>query len=128
MPNTDLTPLDPAACKDVDTKGKTKALVLAYGKASENESLSHFKKVLQDHQAAMQADVDAAAEQEVKKASKAKRKSVDASALTEDVDEMDVDEDQEAVKPKSKKRKKEAVDGDEGEEKASYALVYTTQC
>lgn len=117
MPNTDLTSLDPTTCAGVDPKGKSKVLVAAYEKASENQSLDHFKKVLQDHQEALQADAEAQAEREAKKASKAKRKSVDASALTEDADEMEVDEAPEAAKPKSKKRKKEAADGDDGEEK-----------
>ena len=122
MPNTDLTSLDPTACAGVDPKGKSKVLVAAYEKASENQSLDHFKKVLQDHQEAIQADAEAQAERDAKKASKAKRKSVDASALTEDADEMEIDEEQEAAKPKSKKRKKEAADGEEGEEKASYSF------
>lgn len=118
MPNTDLTKLDPSECANVDSKGKSKNLVAAFAQAAQNQSLDHFKQVLQDHQAALQEDANRQAEREAKKATKAKRKS-DASALAEDGDDMDVDEEQEAPKPKSKKRKKEAADSDEAEEKVS---------
>lgn len=117
--NTDLTPLDPTTCNHVEPKGKSKNLIAAYEVASKNQSLDYYKKVLQDHQAAVQEEAEAQAERDAKKASKAKRKSVDASALAENEDEMDVDEEEPAPKSKSKKRKKE-VESDEAEEKVSH--------
>jgi len=121
--NTDLTPLDPTTCSDVEAKGKTKQLLAAYATAAENQSLGHYKKVLQDHQEAVQAEAEAQAERETKKASKGKRKSdaarSDAAArLSEDVGDMSINEEEVAPKPKSKKRKKEP-DSDEDEEKVS---------
>ena len=115
MVNTDLTPLDPDTCKDPETKGKSKILLAAYEEAAESHSLAYYKGVLNDHQAALQADKDAGPAQDTKK-SKSKRKSVDTSALAADVDEMDIDEDTVADKPKSKKRKKDA-EADDAEEK-----------
>lgn len=118
MPNTDLTPLDPSTIDTGDTKGKSKPLVAAYVKASENNDLQHYKDMLADHQKAVKEEQEVQAERDAKKSAKGKRKSVDATAaVADDDDEMDVDEDEEAPKPKSKKRKKEA-DSD-GEEKVS---------
>ncbi|KAI4136665.1 MAG: hypothetical protein LQ341_005508 [Variospora aurantia] len=115
MPNTDLTPLDPASIDTDDTKGKSKPLVAAYAKASEDNDLQHFKDMLADHQKAVKEEQEAQAERDAKKSAKGKRKSVDTAAAADDEDEMDIDEDEEEPKPKSKKRKKEA-DSD-GEEK-----------
>lgn len=116
MPNTDLTPLDPASIDTDDTKGKSKPLVAAFAKAAEDNDLQHYKDMLADHQKAVKEEQEAQAERDAKKSAKGKRKSVDASAVAaDDEDEMDVDEDEEEPKPKSKKRKKEA-DSD-GEEK-----------
>lgn len=117
MPNTDLTPLDPASIDTDDTKGKSKPLVAAYAKASEDNDLQHFKDMLADHQKAVKEEQEAQAERDAKKSAKGKRKSVDTAAAADDEDEMDIDEDEEEPKPKSKKRKKEA-DSD-GEEKVS---------
>ena len=117
MVNTDLTPLNVAQCKEPDTKGKTKLLLAAYEIASEEHDLEYFKAMLSDHQAAVDADQEAEAARAAKKASKSKRKSVDASAATDDADEMDIDEAATTEKPKSKKRKKEQAPGDEAEEK-----------
>lgn len=115
MPNTDLTPLDTDTIDTDDTKGKSRPLVAAYAKAHENNDLQHFKDMLADHQKALKEEQDAQAERDAKKATKAKRKSVDASAATADEeDEMDIDAEEEEPKPKSKKRKKEAdSDGDD---------------
>ncbi|KAL8796721.1 MAG: hypothetical protein Q9195_001111 [Heterodermia aff. obscurata] len=115
VPNTELTPLEPDQCKDADSKGKKQDLVAAYAIAAEAHSLDYYKGLLNDHQAALEADKEAKAERDAKKAKKS-RKSVDTSALAEDADEMDVDEEVAAEKPKTKKRKKE-VDSDEAEEK-----------
>ncbi|MCJ1378195.1 hypothetical protein MMC17_001291 [Xylographa soralifera] len=115
--NSELSPLTPEECKDIADKGKSKSLLEAYKIASEGHDLAYFKAMLADHMAAMQEDADEKAEREAKKASKAKRKSGQVSAVTaddEDADEMDVDEDGAESKPKSKKRKKSLEsDGDE---------------
>ena len=97
----------------------------AYAIAAENHSLDYYKGLLNDHQAALEADKEAKAERDVKKAKKS-RKSVDASALADDADQMDVDEEVTAEKPKTKKRKKD-VDSDEAEEKVSI-LIYRLRC
>lgn len=108
--------MDPEQCKDTDPKGKKQDLASAYAIAAHNHSLDYYKGLLNDHQAALEADKEAKAERDAKKASKSKRKSVDTSALVDDADEMDVDE--VAPEKKSKKRKKEA-DSDATEEKVS---------
>ena len=115
MPNTDLTPLDPAECKSLETKGKAKNLLAAYQEAAEHRSLDYYKGLLNEHQAALEADLDTETAQEKKKP-KSKRKSVDTSALNDDADQMDVDEEAVASKPKSRKRKKE-TEVDEAEQK-----------
>ena len=112
IPNTELTLLDIEAAKEPTEKGKSKLLLAAYEKAAENQPLQHYKDMLADHQKALQEDMDAQAERDAKKASKSKRKSMDASALVDEGDEMDIDEAPSAEKPKSKKRKKDAVDSD----------------
>lgn len=120
MPNTDLTPLDPASIDTTDTKGKSKPLVAAYVKASEDNDLQHYKDLLEDHQKAVEEEQKAQVEQDAKRSTKPKRKSVGATAAAaaaDDEDEMDVDEEEAAPKPKSKKRKKEAES--DGEEKVS---------
>ena len=111
MPNTDLTPLDPQACKEVSEKGKTKSLIGAYSIAAEDHDLDYFKAMLADHQRAMQEDAELRAERDAKKQKKGKRKSTDAAEEGEDVDMEDVGEaeagdDGVDSKPKSKKRKK----------------------
>ncbi|KAL4888656.1 hypothetical protein BDV59DRAFT_196274 [Aspergillus ambiguus] len=119
IPNTDLTPIDAAACKDVSQKNKGKLLLSAYAVAAEGHDLQHFKELLADHQRALeqeeeereaQAAAKAAAKAE-KDAKKNKRKSMDV-ADDEDVDMEDADT---AKKSKSsKKRKKDAeAEGDE---------------
>lgn len=110
MPNTDLTPLDPEACKDFPEKGKSKSLIAAYEIAAEQHDLAYFKEMLADHQRAMQEDAEVRAEREAKKQKKNKRKSNDAAEDGEDVDMEeagDVEEEEGPdSKPKSKKRKK----------------------
>ena len=117
--NTELTPLDPADCKNVVDKGKSKHLLEAYKIAADNHDLSYFKEMLVDHMNAMQEDAEIKAEKEAKKANKAKRKSMDtaaAGANNGDVGEMDVDEEAGDSKPKAKKRKK-SLDSDGVEDK-----------
>ena len=116
MPNTDLTPLNLDEIKNAEMKGKTKLLAAAYAIAAEDHSLDHYKTMLSDHQAAVDADAEAEAERQAKKASKSKRKSVDASAAGND-DEMDVDEETTTQKSKSKKRKKDAQEDDDADQK-----------
>ncbi|KAJ5919041.1 hypothetical protein N7466_009984 [Penicillium verhagenii] len=118
--NTNLTPLDPAECKDISEKNKTKQLIGAFKVASEGHDLEHFKSLLNDHQAALQQEIEdeereeeekakAKADKEAEKANKKnKRKSKGA--------ETDVEmEDVEAAKPSkaTKKRKKDETDVEE---------------
>ena len=128
MVNTDLTPLDPAQCKSAETKGKSKLLLAAYEIAGEDHDLGHYKAMLRDHQAAVDADMEAEAAQETKKAGKSKRKSVDVSAAAEDPDDMDIDEGPVKEKPKSKKRKKEIQDDDIEEKVISLYSKCVTHC
>ncbi|MCJ1306526.1 hypothetical protein MMC25_000169 [Agyrium rufum] len=118
IPNTELNPLDPEDCKSVPEKGKQKALIEAYGIASESHDLAYFKQMLKDHMSAIEEDLrlqaEKAAEREAKKAKAAKRKSGVADTEEVEEDEMEVDEEGEA-KSKSKKRKKS--DESETEEK-----------
>ena len=85
-------------------------MIQAYNVAAENHDLQHFKTVLQDHQQALQRDIEereARAAAKAAKADKKKRKSTDA-AKDDDVDMDDAGDDEEAPKSKgSKKRKKE---------------------
>lgn len=118
MPNTELTPLDIESVTEPLEKGKSKLLLAAYEKATEQHDLDYFKEMLVDHQKAIQEDQEAQAEKEAKKASKAKRKSVDTAAQAVNEDEMDIDEEIPEPKPKSKKRKKE-LETDVGDEKVS---------
>lgn len=118
MPNTDLTPIAPEDCKDVDPKGKSKPLQDAYRIASEDHVLQDFKDILSEHQEAVNEDIARKEEKEAKKvakAEKARRKSEVAAAADED--DMDIDE-EEVAKPKSKKRKK-AVESDDEDEKVT---------
>ena len=98
MPNTDLTPISSDECKDVVEKGKSKLLQEAYGIAAQDHDLDHYKKMLAEHQEAMQEDLDRKADKEAKKAEKEgkKRRKSEVAA-----DEMDIDEEEEGA-PKSK--------------------------
>jgi hypothetical protein len=106
VPNTQLTPLDPADCKDVSEKNKAKGLIAAYKVAAEGHDLQYFKSLLADHQAALQQEIDEAEAEETakatakaEKAKKSKRKSKGAET---DVEMEDADE----KKPKSSKKRK----------------------
>ena len=116
IPNTELTPLDITsdAVKNPPEKGKSKTLLAAYAKAAEASDLGVFKKMLADHQQAIEEDLAAQEERAAKKAEKTK-KSKSSEAAGDDEDGMDVDEDESAEKPKSKKRKKAADDSDADE-------------
>ncbi|BCS21324.1 PWWP domain protein [Aspergillus puulaauensis] len=110
IPNTDLSPLDPATCKDVSEKGKAKSLVAAYGVAAEGHDLAHFKEMLADHQRAIQqeeeereaAAASKAAAKAERDAKKNKRKSMDIQ------DDVDVEDEGGKPAKSSKKRKKDA--------------------
>ena len=118
MPNTDLQPLTPDACKDVPEKGKGKALLEAYKIAAEGYDLTHFKEILAEHQEQLAEDKQRQKEREAKKAAKSKRKSgASVAAGNDDEDEMDVDDEEVEEKPKSKKRKKAAETDGEDDEK-----------
>ncbi|KAL4981614.1 hypothetical protein BDW68DRAFT_183331 [Aspergillus falconensis] len=118
IPNTDLSPLDPATCKDISEKGKSKALVAAYNVAAENHDLAYFKNMLADHQAAIQQEEEEREAQEAakaaakaaKEAKKNKRKSME---IRDDVDMEDADEEKQ---PKSSKKRKKDTEA-EGDEK-----------
>ena len=126
--NTNLTPLDPAECKDISEKNKTKRLINAYKVASEAHDLKYFKKLLSDHQAAieqeeaeaeaMEAEKEAEKEaaKTAKEAKKGKRKS---KAADTDVEMEDAD-DSKKTKSASKKRKKDADTDGEAEKVIDY--------
>ncbi|KAI1619116.1 hypothetical protein EDD36DRAFT_427894 [Exophiala viscosa] len=116
IPNYDLAPLNPEDCKDMPEKGKTKSLLAAFAVAAEGHDLQYFKDMLNDHAAAMQADIDAKEAREAEKAAKGdkKKRKSDAKVETEDVEMEDADA---APKKSSKKRKKEAGSDDEETEK-----------
>ncbi|RHZ61167.1 PWWP domain protein [Aspergillus thermomutatus] len=124
IPNTDLTPLDPASCKDVPEKGKSKQLLAAYAVAAEGHDLQYFKGLLADHQRALQQELEEQeAQQAAKEAAKAereakknKRKSMD---IVDDLEDIDMEDADEPKKPKiSKKRKKDAETDGEAEKPA----------
>lgn len=113
-----MTPLDPADCKDVSPKNKSKSLLAAYEVAAEGHDLKYFKSLLADHQAAVQQEMDeaeaeenakaAAKAEKAEKAKKTKRKSKGADT---DVEMEDTDD----KKPKSSKKRKNAEAEDEAE-------------
>ncbi|KAK6364884.1 hypothetical protein LTS17_011788 [Exophiala oligosperma] len=113
--NTDLTPLNPEDCKDVPEKGKSKNLLAAYQVASEGHDIDFFKNMLNEHNAALQADIDAKEAREAEKAAKADKKKRKSEAKVDtDVEMGDAEA---APKKSSKKRKKEADSDDEASEK-----------
>ncbi|PYH46633.1 PWWP domain protein [Aspergillus saccharolyticus JOP 1030-1] len=117
VPNTDLTPLDPAACKEVSEKGKTKLLLSAYAVGAEGHDLQYFKELLVDHQRALEQETEEkeaqaaakAAAKAAKEAKKSKRKSMD---VVEDDDVEMEDADEEEHKPKSSKKRKKDAEAD----------------
>jgi hypothetical protein len=121
IPNTDLTPLDPASCKDVPEKGKSKQLLAAYAVAAEGHDLQYFKDLLADHQRALQQELEEQeaqqAAKEAAKAKKNKRKSMDVADDLEDIDMEDADE---PKKPKSSKKRKKDAETDGEAEKVNY--------
>ena len=112
--------MKPEDCKDVPEKGKGKALLSAYEIAAEGHDLEYFKTVLDEHAAAMQADIDAKDAREAEKAAKADRKKrkSEAKNTAEDVDMEDADAEVESKKS-SKKRKKEVDEDEDEDEKVS---------
>jgi hypothetical protein len=123
MPNTDLSPLDPEACKTVSEKGKSKSLLAAYATAAENNDLDYYKDILIQHAQAMEeeAEKQAARQEKKHKADKKKRKSDAKGKAADDEDvEMEDAEDAAEVKKSSKKRKKAADSDDEATEKVRF--------
>lgn len=117
IPNTDLSELEPSACKDVSEKGKSKTLLKAYEVASEGHDLQHFKDLLVQHEIALQQDEEEKAAKTAEKAAKADKKKRKSDAkVEEDVEMEDVDD---APKKSSKKRKKDPESDDEEPEKVS---------
>ena len=120
IPNTDLNPLSPDDCKEVNEKGKSKSLLAAYEVASEGHNLEYFKEMLAEHANAMAEEEErkaALAAEKAAKADKKKRKS-EPKAESEDVDMDDADDSAE-VKKSAKKRKKVAESDDDETEKVS---------
>ncbi|KAJ5730134.1 uncharacterized protein N7483_004642 [Penicillium malachiteum] len=113
--NTNLTPLDPEDCKNISEKNKTKQLIGAYKVASEGNDLAHFKKVLAEHETALEEERQEL-EREVEEKAKAKAdKAAMKTKRKSKVAETDVEmEDAEETKtPKStKKRKKVETDAE----------------
>ena len=111
IPNTNLTPLDPAECKDVSEKNKSKLLIGAYKVAAEGHDLQYFKNLLSDHQAALQQEVEEREAEEAAKAAAKAEKETKKDKRKSKGAETDVDmEDAEAGKKSkvTKKRKKDA--------------------
>ncbi|KAI2724053.1 hypothetical protein CBS147318_984 [Penicillium roqueforti] len=122
VPNTNLTPLDPTEYKNISEKNKTKSLINAYKVASEGHNLQYFKKLLNDHQAAIdqeEAELEAQeAEKEAAKAAKEAKKGKRKSKGAETDVEMEDADDSKKSKAPSKKRKKDAETDAEAEKPA----------
>ncbi|KAI5294307.1 hypothetical protein KEM55_006670, partial [Ascosphaera atra] len=101
--NTDITPLNPADCKDVSEKGKGKALIEAFRVASEGHGLDYFKKLLSDHQAAIEQEEEAIAAAQAEKERKAQEKAERAAAKA-------------ATQKKGKRKSTAATDNEDDEE------------
>jgi hypothetical protein len=117
IPNTDLTPLDPAEVKDFSEKGKTKSLIGAYHVAAEAHPLSYFKDMLLDHQKAMQEDQELREQREAAKAAKAGKKKRKSDAADDDVDMEDANAGEEVETKKSSKKRKKDIESEGDEEK-----------
>ncbi|OQV01520.1 PWWP domain-containing protein isoform 2 [Cladophialophora immunda] len=126
--NTDLAPLTPEDCKDVTEKGKAKALLAAYKVAAEGHDLQFFKTMLDEHAAALQADIDAKEAREAEKVAKAEKKKKRKSEAKAEADDAEMEDADADVEPKksSKKRKKE-VDEDEDEDEKPAKTPKTTK-
>ncbi|CAG8113567.1 unnamed protein product [Penicillium salamii] len=126
IPNMSLSPLDPAECKDISEKNKSKGLVTAYKIASEGHDLDYFKKVLIDHQEAIEQelaeaealDAEKEAEKEAAKVAKETKKGKRKSKAADTDVEMEDADDSKKAKPASKKRKKDADTDAEAEKPA----------
>jgi hypothetical protein len=128
IPNTDLTPLDPAEIKDFSEKGKTKSLIGAYHVATEAHPLSYFKDMLLDHQKAMQEDQDLREQREAAKAAKASKKKRKSDAADDDVDMEDADADEEVETKKSSKKRKKDIESEGDEEKVGGPIIMVDHC
>lgn len=92
--------------------------------ASEGHDIDFFKNMLNEHNAALQADIDAKEAREAEKAAKADKKKRKSEAKVDtDVEMGDAEA---APKKSSKKRKKEADSDDEASEKVSIPSVCLT--
>ena len=122
--NTDLQPLDVEEVRkevEADKQGKkSKALWEAYKIAAEGHDLQWFKSMLEDHEKALQADVEeklAAEAKKQEKKEKGKRKSV--PAATEEPDDVEMDdapeEEEDTTKKAKGSKKRKKSDESEGE-------------
>ena len=102
-------------------KGKTKQLQAAYQVAAEGHDLEFFKNLLNDHAAALQADIDAKEAKEAEKAAKSDKKKRKSEAKV-DHEDVEMEDAEPAPKKSSKKRKKEADSDDEESEKVSVTI------
>lgn len=122
-----MSPTDPETCKNVSEKNKSKVLLQAYAVASEGNDLEHFKKMLSDHQTALEQEIaerEAAAAEKAEKAEKAaaekaekaaakKNKSKSMDIADDGADENEAREGDDTKKSKSsKKRKKDDEDAE----------------
>ncbi|KAJ6103292.1 hypothetical protein N7486_005719 [Penicillium sp. IBT 16267x] len=116
IPNTNLKPLDPAECKEVSEKNKSKGLLSAYKVAAEGHDLKHFKSLLADHQAAVQQEIEEEEREEEEKAKAKAEKAAKKNKRKSKGAETDVEmEDADEAKPSkaTKKRKKDEADVEE---------------
>ncbi|KAF2204201.1 hypothetical protein GQ43DRAFT_197906 [Delitschia confertaspora ATCC 74209] len=121
--NTDLQPLDVEQVKREVEEGKpgkkTRALWEAYKVAAEGHDLPWFKMMLEQHEQAMNAEVEAPEADTKKPEKKGKRKSVVAEEVDAEDMEIDIEEDgAPAKKTKASKKRKAETDDDEVEKPA----------
>lgn len=99
------------------SKKRNKQLWAAYEVAAEGHDLDYFKQLLKEHEQAIEADVqaaaDAAAAAEVKKAEKKSSKKSISAAGGDDVEMEDADSSSAKKKPSKKRKKSDETDGEE---------------
>lgn len=97
-------------------KSKSKILLQAYAVAAEGHDLEHFKKMLSDHQNALEQEIaerEAAAAEKAEKAAAKKNKRKSMEIADDGADEKEAGEGDDTKKSKSsKKRKKDDEDTD----------------
>ncbi|KAJ5591794.1 uncharacterized protein N7459_002163 [Penicillium hispanicum] len=119
--NSQLTPLDPAECKDVSEKNKSKQLIGAYKVAAEAHDLQYFKNLLSDHQAALQQEIEEQeAEEAAKAAAKAEKEAKKGNRKSKGAEtDVDMEDAEESKKSKTTKKRKKTAEADGEAEKPS---------